>query len=259
VVVRQLMSRAPVIAMMCGLLLVSACSEQSNSGGAYACVRGADEASRVETARALVTVDASNFRTLVDYWAEDVVHREPVLTNTGRGEVAEYFAAMFSGSSYGFPSDRQVSISDELFMSQRGGGMTYMATVQWSGTFGNEFFLQNGMSIVKFRPGEGCASFQRDYYTEGDTWWNIPAFKPQVEGLRNMYISIFGLSQRCFDDDVDGYAKYAPSAGCPASGVDCNDFVPEINPAAMEIPGNNIDDDCDITTPFADPASQGFQ
>jgi hypothetical protein len=252
------MSRALVIAAIYGALLVSACSDQSNEG-ADACVRGADEASRLETARALVTVDASSLPSLINYWAEDVVHREPVLTNTGRAEVAEYFAAMFSGSSYGFPQDRHVVIKDELYHSQQDGGMTYMATVQWSGTFGNEFFLQRGMSIIKFRPGEGCPSYQRDYFNEGDTWWNVPAFKPDIALFRNMYISLFGLSVRCFDDDADGYAKYATSVGCPLSGLDCNDFVPEINPAAMEIPGNGIDEDCNVTTPFADPASQGFQ
>lgn len=252
------MNRLPVIAAICGALFVFACSDHSDRG-TYACARGADEASRVETARALVTVDASSFPTLTNYWAEDVVHREPVLTNTGRAEVAEYFAAMFSGSSYGFPADRRVAVRDELFTSQPDGGMTYMATVQWSGTFGNEFFLQNGMSIVKFRPGEGCAAYQRDYYSEGDTWWNIPAFKPQVDLMRNMYISLFGLAGRCFDADADGFTKYTLSLGCPLSGLDCNDFVHEINPAAMEIPGNGIDEDCDVATPFADPASQDLQ
>jgi hypothetical protein len=252
------MRRASVIAAICAVLVVSACSDNS-AGGASTCSRGADEASRVETARALVTVDASNFRTLIDYWAQDVVHREPVLTNTGRAEVEEYFAAMFSGSSYGFPPDRRVVVRDEVYTSQQDGSMTYMATVQWSGTAGNDFFLQNGMSIIKFRPGEGCPYYQRDYFNEGDSWWNIPAFKPAVEGLRNMYIGIFGLSMRCFDDDADGFAKYLSSLGCPSPGRDCNDFVPEINPAAMEIPGNGIDEDCDVTTPFADPASQGYQ
>ena len=252
------MKRASIIAAICVALVVSACSDHSQQDAA-ACSRPADESSRVETARALVTVDASNFRTLIDYWAQDVVHREPVLTNTGRAEVAEYFAAMFSGSPYGFPLDRKVVVRDEVYKSLEDGSMTYMATVQWSGTAGNDFFLQSGMSIVKFRPGEGCASYQRDYFTEGDSWWNIPAFKPGVEGLRNMYIAIFGLSLRCFDDDADGFAKYVSSLGCPLAGLDCNDFVFEINPAAMEIPGNGIDEDCDVATPFADPASQGFQ
>lgn len=254
------MHRLPVIAAICGVFIASACSDHSNSNqGVHACLRGADEASRVETARALVSAEASNYSSLTNYWAEDVVHREPVLTNTGRAEVAEYFEAMFSGSSYGFPADRRVVITNELFTSQPDGGMTYMATVQWSGTFGNEFFLQNGMSIVKFRPGEGCAAYQRDYYSEGDTWWNIPAFKPQVDLMRNMYIAIFGLTGRCFDADADGFTKYSASLGCPTSGLDCNDFVPGINPAAMEIPGNGIDEDCDVATPFADPAGQDFQ
>lgn len=252
------MRRARVIAAMCGMLILSACSNGSDEG-VYDCIRGADTASRIETARAVVTVNATSFRNVSSYWAEDVIHREPVLTNRGRAEVAEYFAAMFSGSSYGFPPDRRVVVKDELYQSQQDGGMTYMATVQWSGTFGSEFFLQDGMSIVKFRPGEGCPSYQRDYYTEGDTWWNIPAFKPDVELLRNMYISIFGLSLRCFDDDADGYTKYATSLGCPVTGLDCNDFVAEINPAAIELPGNGIDEDCNVATPFSDPSSQGFQ
>ena len=164
------MNRALVITAICGALVISACSDHSQDG-VIACSRGADESSRVETARVLVTVDASNFRTLIDYWAQDVVHREPMLTNTGRAEIEEYFAAMFSGSSYGFPPDRRVVVRDEVYKSQQDGGMTYMATVQWSGTAGNDFFLQDGMSIIKFRPGEGCPSYQRDYFTEGDSWW----------------------------------------------------------------------------------------
>ncbi len=245
-------------------VLLFGCSDGSDNGSdnvAVSCSLAADEASRVQTARALVTVDASNYESLIGYWAEDVVYRESVLTNSGREEMLEYLSAMFSGSAYGFPLDRQVVIKDELYHTQADGNMSYMATVEWSGTFGSEFFRQTGMSIVKFRPGEGCAYYHRDYSSEGDTWWNIPDFKPDVNFLRNMYITIFSLAGRCFDDDGDGYAKYSASSGCPNSGLDCNDFVPGINPGAMEIPGNGIDEDCAPLTPIdtADLELQSYQ
>ena len=223
------------------------------------CSRAADETSRVETARALVTLNASNYLSRINYWAEDVVYREPVWTNTGRAELLDYLSAVFAGTAYGFPADRQVVIKDELYNTHpEDGSMTYMATVEWSGTFGTEFFTQTGMSILKFRPGEGCPNYHRDYSTEGDTWWNIPAEKSDVSVFRNIYIGQFGLGGRCFDDDGDGYTKYSSATGCPNPGVDCNDFVPAINPGAEEVPGDGIDQDCDPVTPSGstDPALQ---
>jgi hypothetical protein len=225
------------------------------------CSRAADETSRVETSRALVTLNASNYLSRINYWAEDVVYREPVWTNTGRAEVLDYLSAVFAGTDYGFPADRQVAVKDELYNTQPDGSMTYMATVEWSGTIGTEFFTQTGMSILKFRPGEGCPNYHRDYSTEGDTWWNIPAEKATVNVFRNVYISQFELDDRCFDDDGDGYTKYANATGCPNPGVDCNDFVPGINPGALEIPDDGIDQDCNPITPSGstDPAQQIYQ
>ena len=225
------------------------------------CSRDADEASRVATAQALVTVNASNYLSLINYWAEDIVYKEPVWTNSGREEMLDFLTAVFSGSAYGFPDDRQVVIKNELYNTNPDDSMTYMATIEWSGTFGTEFFIQRGMSVLKFRPGEGCPYYHRDYYTEGDTWWNIPKEKPFVNSMRNFYINNFGLAGRCFDDDGDGYTKYGSATGCPNTGVDCNDFVPGINPGAIEWPGNGVDDDCNPLTPTgsADPALQIYQ
>jgi hypothetical protein len=239
-------------------------------GCAEPCSRDADEASRIATARALVTLNASNYLSLIDYWAEDIVYREPVWTNTGRAELLDYLSAVFAGTAYGFPDNRQVAIKNELYNTHpEDGSMTYMATVEWSGTFGTEFFTQTGMSIIKFRPGEGCPYYHRDYSTEGDTWWNIPAEKEDVNLFRNIYVERFGLSGRCFDGDGDGYTKYKNATGCPNGrveggvdlDVDCNDFVPEINPGAIEIPDNGIDEDCDPVTPSGsdDPALQIYQ
>ncbi len=236
------------------------CSDGSDNRS-VSCTRPADDAARVATARALVTVDAASYENVIGYWAEDVFYLEPVLSSSGRDEVLEYFQAMFSGSAYGFPLDRQVAIVDELHTTDSDGHMSYMATIEWTGSFNAQIYSQAGMSIVKFRPGEGCAYYQRDYATEGDSWWNIPAFKADVNTFRNMYISLFGLSGRCFDDDGDGYPKYESSKGCPNSELDCNDFVASINPGAMEIQGNGVDEDCDVLTPIntTDPQMQSSQ
>ena len=238
-------------------------------GCAEPCDRDADEESRVETAQALVTLNASNYLSRIKYWAEDIVHREPVWTNSGRAELLDYLSAVFSGSAYGFPADRQVEIKNELYLTHPDDSMTYMATVEWSGTFGTEFFTQTGMSIVKFSPGEGCPGYHRDYSSEGDTWWNIPAEKNDVKLFRQVYIDQFELTGRCFDVDGDGYTKYQNAIGCPNANVDagvdlnvdCNDFVSEIHPGATEVPDNDIDEDCDPTTPSGseDPALQIYQ
>ena len=244
------------IASVFALLLLAGCSSSNDQSPAPGCSREADEASRVQTAQSLLAINASNYESLIDYWADDIVYREPVLTNNGRQEMLEYFTAVFSGTDYGFPSDRAVVLKDELYRTDADGHMTYMATVQWSGTFGQEFFEQTGMSIIKFRPGEGCPYYHRDYFTEGDTWWNIPAFKTDVDILRNGYIAFFGLAARCFDEDRDGYTKYGNAVGCARPGLDCNDFVPGINPGAMEVPGNGIDEDCNVLTPIDTPDAE---
>lgn len=254
------MQKVFFIVSACALLLLFGCSDGSDRK-VLDCSRDADEVSRVLTAQALVTVNAANYTSLINYWAEDVVYKEPVLTNTGRQEMLDYLTAVFSGTPYGFPGDRDVEIRNELYSTAQDGSMTYMATLQWSGTFGTEFFTQTGMSIIKFRPAEGCPYYHRDYYSEGDSWWNVPAWKPVISGFRNVYISQFGLTERCFDDDGDGYTKYVEAAGCPDQGLDCNDFVPEIHPGAIEWPGNGLDEDCNPLTPNGsdDPTLQMYQ
>jgi hypothetical protein len=242
------MKKAYAISIFCTLLfpfMAGSALGQVTTG----CDRGVTEAGRLQTARDLLEVDASNYALRVNYWAEDVVYREPVFTNHGRQEMFDYLAAMFGGTAYGFPDDKVVTIKDEVYHTDVDDSMTYIATMEWSGHLGTEFFIQTGMSIVKFDPGEGCPSYHRDYWSEGDTWWNIPEIKPDIDTFRGIYISIMGLTGRCFDDDFDGYTKYLAATGCPSAGLDCNDFVPEINPGATEIPENGIDDDCNSLTP----------
>jgi YVTN family beta-propeller protein len=49
----------------------------------------------------------------------------------------------------------------------------------------------------------------------------------------------------CVDVDGDGYGSPG-GASCPnGAAEDCNDDDPEINPAAFEVPGNLVDENCD--------------
>ena len=78
------------------------------------CTRGSDESSRLETARALISVNATNYETLINYWSEDVIYQEPVFTNVGRQEMLDYLSGVFGGTGFGFPDDRKVTIKDEI-------------------------------------------------------------------------------------------------------------------------------------------------
>lgn len=204
------------------------------------CNRSADEATRLETARAILKVNAIDFYYVINYWAEDAVYKETVLTNHSRQEMWEYLSVVFYLSP-----DMELVIEDEVYETHADGSMTYMATNKWFGNWeGVGPYVQPGMSIVKFRPGEGCASFQRDYFTEGDTWWGVPQLQPMIRELRQGYIYMFQLSNRCFDEDGDGFSKYQ-TFGCAYQGLDCNDYSANIHPEADEILGNGIDDNCD--------------
>jgi hypothetical protein len=219
------------------------------------CDRATDEASRLETARSLLKVnaragDVNHYDNVINYWAEDVTYKDPVFTNTGRHELYEYLTAIFSGTSYGFPLDREPEIRDEVYRTYPDDSMTYMATAQWSGTFGTEYYFQTGMSIIKFRPGKGCPSYHRDYYSEGDSWFSSDNRNNTIftKIVREFYIYLFGLSNKCFDGDGDGYTKYPLTTGCVNAGLDCNDFLPDVNPGATELIENGIDDDCNPLT-----------
>ena len=240
------MKKAFVVSAVCTLLFLFM------TGSALAqivpgCARAADETTRLVTARAVLELTASNYASVINYWADDILYKDPFLTNNGRQEMLDYLDGYYSGSIYGWPDDRVVTIKDEVAKTWPDGSMTYIANLQWTGTSPVGFYFQTGMAIIKFRPGEGCPYYHKDYFNEVDNWYQVPAWQAQTVMFRNIYIQIMKLTGRCFDDDQDGYTKYINAAGCPNAGLDCNDFTDAINPGVAEIPGNGIDDDCDGT------------
>ncbi len=70
-------------------------------------------------------------------------------------------------------------------------------------------------------------------------------------------------STRYYDADGDGYgdadvsAEYCdPPTEWVASDEDCEDALPDVNPDAVEVCGNGVDDDCDGTTNGCGPGGQ---
>ena len=55
------------------------------------------------------------------------------------------------------------------------------------GVFNGVPYSAKGMSIIKFRPKETQAYYQRDYYTEGDIMINIPGLAEPTAAFRQYY------------------------------------------------------------------------
>ena len=230
------------------------------------CHVAADEATRVETARSIQKVngrvdpvtgvkDVDHYHRVINLCAEygsgedgvgedGAVYQESILSNFTRQEMWDYLDVVFSWSS-----DMELVVLDELWQTHPDDSMTYMVVNKWFGTTDDGYYEQPGISIVKFRPGEGCAAYQRDYFSEGDTWWGMGfAREAYVRPKRERVIRELGLTQKCVDDDGDGYPKYSSSMGCTHTELDCDDYHADVNPGVMEVLANGIDDNCNGLT-----------
>lgn len=229
------------------------------------CHRDANEATRVETARSILRVnarvdpltgveDVDHYHRVINFWAEHgsgedgvgedgALYRESILSNYSRQEMWDYLDVVFDWSS-----DMELRVLDEIWETHPDDSMTYMVVNLWFGNTDAGYYEQPGISIVKFRPGEGCAAYQRDYFSEGDTWWGMSFAQQLVRDNRETTLQQLQLTGRCVDDDGDGFPKYGALQGCPQAELDCNDYSADINPGVMEIPDNGIDDNCDGAT-----------
>lgn len=130
-----------------------------------------------EIGRALIEVQSNNWPYVLDYYTDDVEYHDPIVDVDGIGMMTQFLARLFGNSP-----DLVTTIEDESCIDG-----IYTATWIMVGQFAGVPFDARGMSIIKFRPKETQAYYQRDYYTEGDIMMNIPGLSEPTEAFRTYY------------------------------------------------------------------------
>jgi len=127
--------------------------------------------------RELVEVQSNNWADALQYYTDDIEYHDPIVTINGINEMAEFLGRLFFSSP-----DVVTTIEDETCIND-----IYTATWEMTGYFDTVPYSAKGMSIIKFRPKETRAYYQRDYYSEGDIMINIPGLDDATEGFRTFY------------------------------------------------------------------------
>ncbi len=132
---------------------------------------------RKEIGRELIEMNQTNWQYLLQYYTDDIEYHDPIVDISGIGEMTGFLARLFGSSP-----DLITTIEDESCIND-----IYTATWTMTGNFAGVPYDAKGMSIIKFRPKDTQAYFQRDYYTEGDVMINIPGLDEAVGGFRYFY------------------------------------------------------------------------
>jgi hypothetical protein len=132
---------------------------------------------RLEVGRALVEINATNWQSLLPYYADDYQYYDPIVYINGFDELVPFFARLFASSP-----DLITTVEDEMLV-----GDVYTATWTMVGKFDGVPYEAKGMSILKFDPWSTQAYYSRDYYSEADIMATIPLLLPAVEQFRIFY------------------------------------------------------------------------
>lgn len=165
---RNLIGKSIVIACILSLLPIMAGAESDSSR---------INRDRKAIGRALVEVQSTNWQSVLQYYSDDMVYQDPIVYIEGKDFMGQFLARLFASSPY-----LVTTVEDETCING-----IYTATWTMVGSFNGVEYEAQGMSIIKFRPKETQAWYQKDYYTEGDIMINIPGLLEPAEAFRTYY------------------------------------------------------------------------
>lgn len=145
---------------------------------------------RKEIGRSLVEINAGNWTSLLQYYADDIEYSDPIVHIEGIGTMTEFLGRLFASGP-----DLITTVEDETCING-----IYSATWTMAGSLEGVPYYASGMSIIKFRPKSLKAYYAKDYYSEGDIMASIPGLDEAIGAFRVFY--------RCVVD---------PTFDCPLS------------------------------------------
>ena len=104
--------------------------------------------------------------------------------------------------------------------------------------------------------GAGVYERVQGWLPAGDYFLVVDGYSDWDYGYYEMSVSCTSCPD-CADRDGDGFWGYQ-AQGCPC-GADCNDSEPAIGPAALEICGNAVDENCDGSAPSCPTCSANLE
>ncbi|MBN2564362.1 MAG: nuclear transport factor 2 family protein [Candidatus Eisenbacteria bacterium] len=132
---------------------------------------------RAEIGHALVEINAQNWTSLLQYYADDIHYQDPIVTIEGIETMTEFLGRLFAGGP-----DLVTTVEDETCINS-----VYTATWTMVGSLSGVPYTAKGMSIVKFRPRSLKAYYSRDYYSEGDIMAGILGLDEAIGAFRTFY------------------------------------------------------------------------